>query len=118
MGTATLTRKTPTAHMAPGSVSLLPVELQEARSAGGIVLASKKESYDNLRYGVVVGCGIYISHRGHLHPELEDFPLPPGTLVEHKVANPFVDRDKHDLIKTEDITRWWLKGDWPEWAKL
>lgn len=121
-------------HAAPGQIKIEYYEPPERMSEGGIVLvhqttpsAKSPASQDNARYGVVLACGIYVAHRGDIHPEIAEFPLPNGTLVEFRPHNPYFDREKKPIIKTEDLLEWWYEGEFckplgitwhaPEWAK-
>ena len=107
-----------TAHTAPGAVVLREIASQETVTPGGIVIAAPLENKKvlRLRVGWVLGCGKFCDYRGNVHPEMEHFPLPYGTLVEHKNYNPFETADLQLAIKTEDVVRYWLPGDWPDWA--
>ena len=113
-----------TFRMTVGHVLVAALKAEE-KSQGGIVLpgaATKagQVNIDRLHFAQVIACGAYADNRGQCyaieeHPELKDFPLPPGTIVEHKRAHPWQSVAKNELtILTSDITRWWLPGEVPE----
>jgi len=112
------------AHIMPGFVEVRKIKKVQV-TAGGLALPDEdpKLSMDRLMYAEVITCGEYLNgkeeHTGPMLPStaaIIKFPLPPGTIVEHRRVQPWERLfDKTLIIMTHDITAFWLPGSTPSY---
>lgn len=104
--------------IAPGAVRFKPIpRLSEVKTQGGVILPTitDKNKYEHALSGIVVACGEFVTARGELIREPSfKWPLPPGTLVFHKMSMPWRMTDGTEVVDTHHITGWCLpEMNWP-----
>lgn len=95
-------------------------EEQERKTAGGLIVVETnremKGTADNTWVGRVVDCGMYSDRQAVPHLEVKEFPLQPGSYVEHTCGLPFKTKDGLSVIRVDEVTRWSdANGPAPEW---
>lgn len=108
--------------MMPGFIEVRKITKVQ-KTAGGLYLPDEdpKLSMDRLMYAEVVSCGEFLSGKEDTHDGLptcaiHKFPLPPGTIVEHRRVQPWERLfDNTQEIMTHDVTCFWLPGTAPSY---
>jgi hypothetical protein len=99
---------------APGTVVIVPIDIGEQLTAGGIVLPSVKSQYEQLCYGEVIECGAYLDRHGQFYERVTHWPIPKGALIEYK-HNPWLGKVSGAAelcVNSDNVTRWWAPGAW------
>lgn len=118
---------------APACLKLVALDTGWLTSKGGILLSrggyhGRKDNesryaganyMDYVRYGVVIGCGVYQQRDGTIVWDFPGWPLPPGTVVEHEVTHAMktvsVNAGELERVRCDTVSAWWYPGEYDPW---